>query len=62
MKKTINIVLFLSYLILTMACAKNPPEDESIKQNSLSQIPSIVKALEALANVGKNKVDKDEEK
>ena len=62
MTRAIKVSLWLSILIIVMGCA-NPPKDTKNKEEStITRIPNIVKALEALGTVGKNKVDKEEEK
>ena len=63
MIRVINVFLWLSVLLIVMGCAnphKETPKEQT--KSTISQIPDIVKALEAIANVGKNRVDKDEEK
>jgi len=57
--KKVNLVIILTILMLT-SCVQPPKSQSKQNESTLSQIPSIVKALELLANTGKKKVDKDE--
>ena len=62
MIRVIKVSLWLSILIIVMGCV-NPPKDTKNKEEStITRIPNIVKALEALGSVNKKKVDKEEEK
>ena len=63
MIRVIKTFLWLSISLIVLGCAnphKEQPKDES--KSTITHIPNIVKALEAIANAGKNKVDKEEEK
>ena len=63
MIRVINIFLWLSVLLIVLGCAnphKETPKEQT--KSTISEIPNIVKALEAIANAGKNKVDKEDEK
>ena len=61
MIKVINILLFLIVAVILLACT-TPKKEQTKNESTIQKIPDIVKALEALANTGKKKVDKDEEK
>ena len=60
--KAIKVSLWLSILIIVMGCANLPKDTKNKEESTITRIPNIVKALEALGNTGKKKVDKDEEK
>ena len=60
MIKVINILLLLIVVTILLGCKTTQPTSES--PTGVQNIPNIIKALEALGNTGKKKVDKDEEK
>ena len=60
--KAIKVSLWLSILIIVMGCANPPKDTENKEESTITRIPNIVKALEALGSVNKKKVDKEEEK
>jgi hypothetical protein len=59
MIKTIKISLCVTTLILIISCAKDTSVDN---KSTISNIPAIVKALEALGNTDKKNVDKEDKK
>jgi hypothetical protein len=58
MIKTIKISLCVT-LILIISCTKDTSVDN---KSTISNIPAIVKALEALGNTNKKNVDKEDKK
>ena len=61
MIKVINILLLIIVAVIVLACA-NPHKEQTKNESTIQNIPNIVKALEALGNTGKKKVDKEEKK
>ena len=59
MIKTIKISLCVSTLILIIGCVKDTSVDN---KSTISNIPAIVKALEALGKTNKKNVDKEDKK
>lgn len=59
---TLKLAIWVCILPILMSCVNQPKKEEEKTLNGVQNIPNIVKALEALGNVGKKKVDKDEEK
>lgn len=60
MIKVINILLLLIVVTILLGCKTTQPISES--PTGVQNIPNIIKALEALGNTGKKKVDKEEKK
>jgi len=58
---TAKLLTWVIVLPLLLSCA-NQPKEEKKTDNTITNIPAIVKGLEALGNIGKKEVDKDEKK
>lgn len=59
--KAVKLLTWIIVLPLLLSCA-NQPKEEKKTDNTITNIPAIVKGLEAIGNVGKKEVDKDEKK